>query len=194
MKYYDEETITAKNVNDFTYVESEFVDCAFEGIDFQNQELKKSKFIECQFILCNLSNVKVSFSTFREVSFIESKMVGVNWTTTQAVSDLSFDQCKLDDSVFLALKLNGIKFTKCSLINCDFSESQLMKSSFKGSDLKLAQFNNADLESADLTNCLNYYINPLFTKLKKAKFSFPEAISLLEAQEIKVQYSEKDLI
>lgn len=194
MNYYDDEKINLENQDEFSFQESEFIGCTFQSLDFQNWELKRSKFIECQFINCNLSNAKISFSTFREVAFSETKMVGINWTTAQAVSDLSFDQCKLDDSVFLALKLNGIKFIKCSLINCDFSESQLMKSSFKGSDLKLAQFNNANLESADLTNCSNYYINPLFTKLKKAKFSFPEAISLLEAQDIKVQYSEKDLI
>lgn len=42
------------------------------------------------------------------------------------------------------------------------------------------------LVSADFTEAINYSIDLQLNDIKKAKFSFPEAISLLEVYEIEI--------
>jgi fluoroquinolone resistance protein len=48
-------------------------------------------------------------------------------------------------------------------------------------------FDNTNLFKANLKNCINYNINPLNNNIKKAKFSLPEALTLLDAFEIQIQ-------
>jgi uncharacterized protein YjbI with pentapeptide repeats len=64
-------------------------------------------------------------------------------------------------------------------VNVDFREADLSKADFGGSDLSDSLFLNTTLVEADLSRARNYTIAPNANELRKAKFSLPEAMSLL---------------
>ena len=45
----------------------------------------------------------------------------------------------------------------------------------------------ANLEKSNFVGAKNYYLDPLKTKLKGAKFSYPEVLALLEGFGVKVE-------
>lgn len=112
--------------------------------------------------------------------------MGINFSSAKTLSNLIFQDCKLDLCVFNQVKIPRCQFIDCSLKNSDFSNSDLQETSFSGSHLREATFQAADLRKADLRECKDYIIDPRYTQLKGAQFSFPEALSLLKIQEIKI--------
>ena len=69
----------------------------------------------------------------------------------------------------------------------DFTECDLAASVFDNCDLKLAAFENTILEKADLRSSYNYSINPELNKIKKAKFSLPAVVGLLDKYDIEIK-------
>lgn len=179
VKYYEDEEILLEKVDSFE--NSEFVGCSFKGLDLQGHTFKNSKFLECRFEACNLSNVEILNSVFRDVEFFNSKLVGLNYSSTNAISQLSYKKSCLNFSIFQELNLENIIIEDCIAREIDFSYSNLKKSSFKSSDLLNCIFNNVDLTSADFSGAFSYEIDPTITKIKNAKFSLPEALSLLNS-------------
>jgi uncharacterized protein YjbI with pentapeptide repeats len=92
----------------------------------------------------------------------------------------------LDHSTFLGLKLPGIKITDCVVRGADFREADLTGAIFSGSDLQDSLFGATDLTMADLSRARNYLIHPVKNTLTGAKFSFPEALSLLHSLDIQL--------
>ncbi len=77
------------------------------------------------------------------------------------------------------LSLQHTIFKNCLLKEVDFSESDLHKAQFENCDLMGAVFRQTNLQGADFSSAKNYMIDPQFNRIKKAKFSLPEAASLL---------------
>jgi uncharacterized protein YjbI with pentapeptide repeats len=62
-----------------------------------------------------------------------------------------------------------------------------MGADFGKSDLTGSTFHNSNLSKANFIGAINYSINPLTNKLSKAKFSKPEALSLLDHLDIIIE-------
>jgi uncharacterized protein YjbI with pentapeptide repeats len=77
-------------------------------------------------------------------------------------------------------------FKDCKLKENHFTNTLLKGVSFSGSDLPQTLFHNCDLSSADFSTSTQYSIDPRANKIKKAKFSLPEAARLLEAFDIEI--------
>jgi uncharacterized protein YjbI with pentapeptide repeats len=75
-------------------------------------------------------------------------------------------------------------FSRCSLQEVDFTETDLTEVSFNECDLQLAKFEHTVLEKADLRTSFNYSIDPAVNKIKKARFSLPDVLKLLEKYDI----------
>ncbi len=69
-------------------------------------------------------------------------------------------------------------------MDVDFRETDLAQANFKGTDLADSLFVATDLTEADLSQARNYRIDPSQNIVKKAKFSLPEAMSLLYGLDI----------
>lgn len=134
-----------------------------------------------------MSNIILLGSTLRDVIFKDSKVVGVNFSSCNRLSQLAFSDCLLDLSVFQGLEIPNFKAQNSSLKEVDLSEGKFPGASFCGSNLKNALFNASDLSGSDFRNAINYFLDPRFTRIKKSKFSMPEAMSLLNALEIIVE-------
>lgn len=186
MSYFEEEFFSRENPL-LIIKGAEFYDCTFEDLDFSLLDCQFSKFIECKFLKCNLSNVNLNQSTLRDCHFSGCKLMGINWTLMSNFSANIFSECIFDLSVFSGMNIKNGQFLDSRIHNVDFSDCLLEAALFKGSDLKKSHFNGANLYKADLREAKNYTIDMAFTKIRKAKFSFPEAISLLQVQDIIIE-------
>ncbi|MBS0627616.1 MAG: pentapeptide repeat-containing protein, partial [Verrucomicrobia bacterium] len=62
----------------------------------------------------------------------------------------------------------------------------LIEVDFKDTDLLGTIFHNSDLSKADFSGSENYEIDVRLNKVKKARFSLPEALGLLRGFDIEV--------
>jgi uncharacterized protein YjbI with pentapeptide repeats len=163
---------------------SEFEDCTFVRCSFAESVLRECSFAHCVFRQCDLSLVHLPSTTFSACRIEDSKVLGVNWTqarwpTTRLWEPVAFVSCVISHSVFIGLNLKGIVITNCVAVDVDFRDACLSQADFTGTDLSRSQFSNTDLTEADMSRARNYTIDPRQNSLKGAKFSLPEAVSLL---------------
>jgi uncharacterized protein YjbI with pentapeptide repeats len=167
----------------------EFYDCVFSNCSFRESVFKECKFNDCTFEDCDLSLARFEGSSFGDTHFIRSKVIGVNWTLaawSQFVSDspISFTECAVDFSAFIGLRLRKIVFNKCSAKEVEFSETDLTGANFSGTDLAKSRFSRTNLTRANFEGATNYMIDLATNKVTKARFSLPEALSLLYGLDI----------
>lgn len=124
---------------------------------------------------------------FRGVSFKKSKLIGINWTQASTQAACHYAESLLDYGIFQGINLKGFSFVDCKILEVDFSEAQLSKSSFTGSILRGSNFNKANLSEADFRGASEYLIDVRYSTIKNAKFSLPEALTLLSSLEIIVE-------
>ena len=169
----------------------QFYNCVFRNCDLTGANLRFCKFADCRFESCNLSLVKVDGSVFGGVVFKASKLLGVNWTGASwprltVTAPPQFLDCVISDSSFLGLSLRGAVIRKCLARDADFREADLSGADLTGTDFTACLFGKTNLTGADLTHARNYAIRISDNKVKDAKFSMPEAMSLLYCLDIKI--------
>lgn len=82
--------------------------------------------------------------------------------------------------------MKNTSFKGSKLRECYFNDTQLMDANFEDTDLTGTLFHNADLTKANFENAKNYSIDVRTNKVKKAKFSLPEALGLLHGFDIEI--------
>jgi uncharacterized protein YjbI with pentapeptide repeats len=168
---------------------SKFVDCAFINCSFVGAILSECRFANCTFQGCDLSLVQIPGSTFPSTHFEKSKLIGVDWTQADwSIYGLSnivtFIDCAISHCTFIGLELKNLQVKNCVAIEADFREADLSKADFSGTDLNKSLFGRTDLTGADLSKAKNYRIDPGNNTIKQARFSLPEAMSLLYSMDI----------
>jgi fluoroquinolone resistance protein len=161
------------------FEECEFTNCSFSGCKFE-----ECKFLNCKFNDCDLSSVGVIRSHFIEVEFFRSKMIGIDWTKAQRISDLSFKECLVNYSNFRLLKIPKLIMVKCEAKEADFIETDLTDGDLSKTDFEKSVFFKTNLTGTDLRGATNYAIDVKTNILKKTRFSLPEAMSLLYTLDI----------
>ncbi len=178
---FKEVTLDAEQVVDTHFSECLFIGCSLREINFS-----ECRFNDCMFEQCDLSLISVRRCEFRQTDFRKTRISGVDWTAaiwSQLAfhSPLSFHDCDISYSTFIGLKLPGIELVNCVAKDVEFSEADLTGADFQGTVLTQSHFRNADLTRANFTNAREYQIDLLKTKVSKAKFSLPEAYTLLHS-------------
>lgn len=169
----------------------EFDNCIFEGCNFSETVFIKCKFYECKFINCNLSMINISGCSFFDIVFEDSKMIGINWAQAawpniKLISPIQFYQCILDHSSFFGLYLREIAIVECIAKEIDLRESDCTEADFTHTDFSKSLFGKTNLTKANFANAQNYSIDIFNNKVTKAKFSLPEATSLLNCLDIEL--------
>ena len=165
-------------------VSNEFHDCTFDRCSFTETAFQNCRFVNCVFMRCDLSLLQVSKCSFAAARFESSKVMGVNWTRARWSAaklgpPVSFSKCAISHSTFIGLNLKRIQIQDCVSVDVDFREADLSQADFAGTDLSDSLFLNTNLTTADLSRARNYQIDPSQNIVKGARFSLPEAISLL---------------
>lgn len=162
----------------------EFEDCRFVRCRFPMATFRGCAFVNCVFEGCDLSLLKVPGSRLTSARFSDCKLIGVDWceasSLTGLTTSMNFTRCVLSYGFFVKLDLSGARFEECEARETDFSGATLQRASFVHSDLEGAKFMESDLREADFTGAHGYIIDPTRNKVKKARFSLPEAIGLLK--------------
>jgi len=191
---YKSKTYVKENFQNIQYLQQnlrdrEYTNCIFKKCIFDNCDLSNSIFIDCLFLDCNLSNTKINNCSFQEVVFEKCKLLGIRFATIDTLLiTWIFKESIITICDFSYLDIKESKFLKCEMKEVDFINTNLIGADFNGSSLPLCKFHNTNLEKANFLGALNYYINPIENKLKQAKFSYPDVLSLLDTFEIKIEY------
>jgi uncharacterized protein YjbI with pentapeptide repeats len=169
----------------------QYEQCIFTKCNFSETEFKLCNFYDCEFRSCDLSLIKVENCEFSNNLMEDSKAMGINWAemrvpTVRVYCPVEFIKCNINYSNFMALDLREIQIVGCEAREVNFSEANMSESNLSDSDFANSIFNNTNLLKADLTHAVNYYIDIYRNPIKGAKFSIPEAISLLSSLEIEI--------
>lgn len=170
-------------------VSSAFYDCTFIRCSFRESVFDNCRLVNCTFKHCDLSLVQVPNSAFSATKMEQSKIIGIDWThadwsSTKLADPIGFFKCDISHSTFIGLSLKNVQIQECIAKNVDFREADLTEAVFAGTDLFESLFNGTNLTKADLSRSRNYHIDPGQNILKRAKFSLPEAMSLLHSLDI----------
>jgi fluoroquinolone resistance protein len=165
----------------------EFFKCSFVSCLFTRTSFERCIFEKCTFKSCNLGIVKLKGSSFVDVQFTDSKMIGIDWTLVQKPIRVNFLKCLLNDSSFYKLDLRSTLIEECTAHGTDFESVNLSKSVCRKTDFLMSKFDGANLTFADFSEAFNYSINPNNTKIKKARFSLPSAVTLLDPWDVIIE-------
>lgn len=184
--YYQEKFEKINLVKEPT-VEIEFEECKFTNCSFVECKFVKCKFINCEFRECVLSAVIFDQDRFVDTSFDDSKVIGIDWTKAKELQNLKFNKCQLNYSNFKLLKLPKTVMKDCQAKEVAFIETDLRESDLSGTDFEGSIFSKTNLSKANLKGAKNYFIDPINNKIKKAKFSLPEAMTLLDNLDVVIE-------
>ncbi len=181
------EIFQSVNFNDTFFQLGEYDECTFIHCDFSSIDLSGSVFTDCVFTGCNFSMTKLTGTSFSKVKFMDCKMIGIHFETCNPfMFTVFFKHCVLDLSSFHGMKIPAIQFLDCSMRESDFTETNLTGAVFTATDLHLAIFQQTNLEKADFKGAMNYQINPVQNKIKRAQFSRDGLDGLLVGFDIKI--------
>lgn len=166
-----------------------FERCVFTHGDFTASHFTGTVFVDCVFSRCNLSLIKVEDVRLQGVRFENCKLAGIDFSVCNPafMNELIFSQCLVQHVNFTRMKIPGTKFVECTFQETDFVDMDLSKASFYKSTFTRSRFQNSNLSKADFRGAGNYDLNPLFNKIKGAKFSMPDALSLLKALDVSIE-------
>lgn len=86
----------------------------------------------------------------------------------------------------MSLSLREMSMIDCKAHDVDFRDADLTQADFSQSDFTNSLFNQTLLAEANFTDAINYNINVFENNVKRAKFSLPEAMSLLQYLDIEL--------
>lgn len=179
-----ERTFDGVELRDGVVEDRLFENCVFSRAHLNGSAFRRCRFVDCVFEGCDVSNWQLNGSEMRAVTFKDCKMVGVNWAIASSLVHLDWHSCVLSYGNFVGLDLRKSSMQKCVAREADFAETNLSEADLRGTDFGSARFANTNLTKADLRQAMNYGIRPDSNKIKKAKFSLPEATLLLYGLDI----------
>jgi uncharacterized protein YjbI with pentapeptide repeats len=143
--------------------------------------LSRSQFSECELKGCNVSNARLYDAKFSEVGFVDCKLTGLDFSTCNPLLfSINLARCRAAYCLFTGLNMACSNLSHSELTDCIFEGTDLTKANFSSCDLRGTTFEKASLDAADFRNAINYLIDPLTNSLSKARFSYPEALILLQ--------------
>lgn len=188
--YYQGSRFTDLTLTGEALAEIEFEDCTFTRCRFVSCTFRRCRFADCHFQDCDLSNSTLPNSTLRVCAFDGCKLVGLDWTVTGGVGAVAlpltveFRNCVLDLSSLFGMAAPGLVLTRCHAYEVDLREADLRRADFTNTDLLGSLFSHTKLDGADFSGAINYAIDPTANSVRKARFSLPEAASLLRGFDI----------
>lgn len=187
MEDFEDLKLYSENISGF-----EFKDCLFKNCSFEECSLKNVYFKDCIFENCTIMNIKSENNTvIQSVDFISCQIIGINWQ--DFLPSLIFmdpinkiETCCLKYNTFFEMNFKKFKFSGNEVVNSMFSGCDLAEADFFECNLNKTEFFKADLRKANFRESKGYQIDITTCKLKQAKFSMPEVVSLLNILEIDI--------
>lgn len=191
IKAYEEQTFKDIQSDSEAWRDLNFSDCLFENCNFMEPSLNNVSFHECRFENCTVINPQLEFSSLRNAEIAGCNLIGINWSAL-STNKYALLIDKMSDSLlkynnFIDLQLPKFSFASSEILNSNFEGCNLKGANFRGCSLEGTQFIDNDLRASNFTDASGYIIDLESNQLKKASFSLPEALHLLDSLEIKLK-------
>ncbi len=192
-QHYESQTFTAVTGSVQTFSGVDFTGCVFDRCVFTECAFSHCSFADCRFTGCDLSLARVPGSRFTDTRFHASKLLGVDWTKagdaviSKLFLSVHFDDCLLNYATFFGLTLRRGRFVGCIAHEVDFRDADLTEAVCTRTDFTGSKFHHTNLTKADFRHATGYAINPATNTVTKARFSLPEAVSLLSGFDIVIE-------
>jgi fluoroquinolone resistance protein len=177
---YHREEFNQVSLSKMPIARSDFQSCQFTRCDLSQLVISECRFDDCTFQSCDLSLIKPQDTNFRNCHFVGCKLVGINWTEAVKSFSVDFQDCMMHLSSFSGMNLKKIKIINCLATEVSFAETNMTEADCTMTDFSGSIFLRTNLTMADFTNARNYLIDVRTNTVTKARFSIPEAMSLLE--------------
>lgn len=189
--YYEDKLIENKKIENEVLQDKEFIDCEFKKCVFESCELNRCIFKNCKFTGCNIISLRVKDSQISLAEFSDCNLIGIPWYELISPKQILEPISKLRDSylkynTFIKMDFVRFDFIGNTIQESVFDECNLRESSFKGCRLEGTQYTGCNLQKADFRDTSGYQIDIMTNKLTGARFSFPDAINLLNGLGIKI--------
>ena len=183
---YEDKIFKSLDLGGKSLKKSVFDDVAFESCHFVESDWSQAQFNGCRLKNCNLSLVNLKGCRLQQVVFEECKIVELDFYKCEKMLHVSFNKSILQTCNFSDLKLKGTSFAGSRIREVYFTNTDLSEANFTDTDLMGTTFHQCNLTKADFRHAKNYCIDLQTNNVKKAQFSFPEAMSLLQSFDIVV--------
>ena len=163
----------------------EYIGCTFNGCVFAECRLVDSAFYDCAFVNCQIISPVFDNSLVNLADFVNARLVGMRWDDACGLGKKSrpiksLSNCVLDTCVASGMNFLRLDFSGSAIRNTVFSDCDLSGCSFAGSDLSNTSFTGCSLKNADFSKSKGFRIDIRSNALRGARFSMPEAVSLLD--------------
>lgn len=190
--YYEEQIIKDRKYENITKEQCNFIDCTFENCSFEECEIINCVFVNCNFYNCNIISLTSKYSEVKNATFQKCNLIGIHcWNELLPVGRYahSIDKlecCCMKYNSFIEMPFRKFDFSGNIIQESIFEECDLQESNFRDCRLEATQFFKCDIRKADFRDAKGYAIDVPSSKIKQAKFSYPEVTSLLASLEIKI--------
>jgi uncharacterized protein YjbI with pentapeptide repeats len=131
---------------------------------------------------------KLENTVLTRTKFINCKLLGIDFSVCSSFAfSVSFEDCIMDYTHFHRNNLKKSSFINCTIKEAGFFDLDLSKADFSNSNLRDTVFERGNLSGADFTSATNFIVNPLESNVKKAKFSYPGILGLLQNFDIIIE-------
>jgi len=166
---------------------TDFNNITFKNANFSNKNLDSFEFVDCIFNACDFSMSKLENAVLTRVKFVNCKLLGVDFSVCSKFAfSVSFEDCLMNYTLFHKNELKKAIFKNCIIKEASLFETNLISSNFENCDLTDTIFDRCDLSKADFRTANNYNINPNDNIIKKAQFSYPGILGLLNGFDIDI--------
>lgn len=160
--------------------------CKFDGIIFDEVNIKFGTLENVEFINCDLSNLSFIDTHIFRVSFKNCKLFGINFI------DTTLDNIIIEDSMCSMANLTGVKINNSKISDSNFKSSSINNSELKNLILDRVNFSNSDfintkLKDMDLSSCNIEEINIDLNCIKDAIISLEQTMDLIGLLGVKIK-------
>lgn len=189
---YENESFTGYELENETVADCAFSDCTFTDCTVSESLFTRCTFDSCAFENCRLSDIKSSSTAVNFCTFSSCRLSGVNWRLFLAELPLAnpierLTKCHLRYNTFYKMNFNCFDFSGSSITASSFTECSLVSAVFKGCDLTGTDLFRCDITKADFRSASGYRIGIADCKMKNARFSYPDVMSLLDSLDIIIE-------
>lgn len=189
--YLENERFENMTLTEEELIGKELTACTFVNCVLENCKFTACKIMDCSFEGCRIINPVLERSSMMDCTFSRCSLLGVNWSALLGGGYLipiaALYDCQLKYNHFVEINFAKFDFSGNAIIASLFADCNLSGSRFTQCELDRTEFFRCDLTKADFRNAAGYVIDLETNVLKRARFSFPEVVNLLQATGIIIE-------
>lgn len=160
--------------------------CKFDGIIFDEVNIKFGTLEDVEFINCDLSNLTLIDTHIFRVSFKNCKLFGTNFI------DTTLDNIVIEDCMCSMINFTGVKIHNSKICDSNFKSSNIETSELKNIIIDRVNFSNSSfiktpLKDIDLSNSNIEEINIDLNCIKGSIISLEQTMDLIGLLGVKVK-------